>query len=76
MILKLIIKESGVIQADWAKRFGVSSSYLSDLLNGKKRPSLDLAFKIERETSGRVLASSWVDVFHAQPANKPREDAA
>jgi transcriptional regulator with XRE-family HTH domain len=76
MMLKLIIQESGVIQADWAKRFGVSSSYLSDLLNGKKRPSLDLAFKIERETSGRVLASSWVDVFPAQPVKKPRQDAA
>jgi len=31
------------------------------LENGKKKPSLDLAVRIERLTDGAVPASSWVE---------------
>ncbi|WP_299558675.1 helix-turn-helix transcriptional regulator [uncultured Sulfitobacter sp.] len=62
MMLKKFISQSDCNQAEWAKRIDVSASYLSDLLRGKKRPSLDLAFRIERATCGAVPASSWIEV--------------
>jgi DNA-binding transcriptional regulator YdaS (Cro superfamily) len=67
------IKSSGQNRSAWADRLGVSRSYLSDLLNGNKRPSLDLAVQIERATGGAVPATSWID----DPATQtPTEDAA
>ena len=54
------IKATGETQLIWAKRLGVSSPYLSDLIAGKKTPSLALAVRIEQETSGAVSVSSWV----------------
>jgi DNA-binding transcriptional regulator YdaS (Cro superfamily) len=50
----------GQRKGDFAKRIGVSSAYLSQLLSGKRTPSLEVAVKIERETGGAVLAASWV----------------
>jgi antitoxin component HigA of HigAB toxin-antitoxin module len=38
---------------------GLSRSYASELLNGKRRPSLDIAVKIERRFG--VPAAAWVD---------------
>ncbi|MBC7156376.1 MAG: helix-turn-helix transcriptional regulator [Rhodobacteraceae bacterium] len=54
------IRSSGQSQREWAARFGVSEPYLSDLLRGNRRPSLDLACRIERATGGAVPALSWV----------------
>lgn len=59
-MLKQHIKSSGERQTVWAERLGISAAYLSDLLNGKKLPSLVLAVQIERETGGAVPATSWV----------------
>jgi len=46
-------------QRDLAATFGISQPYLSLLLAGKKRPSLELAFRIDRATSGSVPVGSW-----------------
>lgn len=54
------IRESGANRAEWAKRLGISRSYLSDILNGHKTPSLELAAQIEELTSGKVMAAQWV----------------
>jgi plasmid maintenance system antidote protein VapI len=72
------IRSSGMTRSAWADRLKVSRSYLSDLLNGKKVPSLDLAVRIERATGGAVAASSWVPATGSQAAqNLPSaEDAA
>lgn len=67
------ITQSGLRPAIWASRFGISRGYLSDIMSGKKRPGLDLAFRIERETKGGVPASSWVS---ADGQSTPSEDAA
>ncbi len=77
------IHTSGQNRAAWADRLGISRSYLSDILNGNKIPSLELATKIERATAGAIMASSWI----AMPASAsdrlaeptpptPDEDAA
>ncbi|GAA6190872.1 helix-turn-helix transcriptional regulator [Phaeobacter sp. NW0010-22] len=55
------VDQSGETRAAWAKRLGVSRSYMSDLLNGNRIPSLELAAKIERLTAGKVTAVSWVE---------------
>ena len=42
-----------------AKAFEISQPYLSDLISGKKKPSLKLAGKIARATNGAVPMDSW-----------------
>jgi transcriptional regulator with XRE-family HTH domain len=59
-MLRQFIRNSGLTQTQWAERFGVTSSYLSVLLQGGRKPSLQLAVRIERETDGAVPATSWV----------------
>ena len=51
-------------QRDLAEAFCISQAHLSSLLSGKKRPSLDLAVRIERVTNGKVPAASWVVSEH------------
>lgn len=53
------ITSSGENRATWAGRLGVSRSYMSDLLNGKRQPSLDLALRIARLTGGAVPVECW-----------------
>lgn len=64
------ISTSGQNRASWADKLGISRSYLSDLLNGHKTPSLELAVAIERATGGHVPANSWV------PEPDAEDDAA
>ncbi len=43
-----------------AQAVGISQSYLSDIKNGNRVPSLRVAFAIEDATQGAVPARSWV----------------
>ena len=52
--------KAGLKRAESAQSFDISQSYLSELESGLKRPSLAVAFRIERRTRGEVPASSWV----------------
>lgn len=74
-MLREHIKSSGESQTVWAERLGIARSYLSDLLNGNKVPSLDLAVRIQRATGGAVPADSWI-ALPAAPVTTPEEDAA
>lgn len=70
------ITRSGLSRAAWAAKIGISRSYLSDLLNGKKDPSLRVAVDIERLTAGAVPASSWMPEADGQsPASTPSDAA-
>lgn len=44
---------------DLAEAFGISQPHLSLLIAGKKRPSLDLAIRIEQVSKGAIPAISW-----------------
>lgn len=46
-------------QAAVAARVGVSPSYISDLLCGRRVPSLDVALRISAATDGAVPLRSW-----------------
>jgi DNA-binding transcriptional regulator YdaS (Cro superfamily) len=76
-MLKEIIDNSGQTQTAWAALLGISKGYLSDIVNGNRVPSLEVAVAIERATKGAVLAASWVPepVVDAL-APTPSEDAA
>lgn len=69
-MLAQIITASGLSRTAWAEKLGISKSYLSDILNWNRTPSLELAVRIERLTSGAVPCTSWVD------ESAPKEDAA
>lgn len=61
------IARSGKTRSQFAEELGVGRPYLSMLESGKKRPSLELAIRIERLTGGAVPASSWVDCLAPNP---------
>ena len=48
-------------QRTLAAALGISRPYLSLLVAGKKRPSLELAVRIERLSQGNVPVTSWTD---------------
>lgn len=60
MLLKQTIQESSLTPAQWAIRLGISRPHMSTLMSGKRKPSLDLAVRIERATNGAVPAESWI----------------
>lgn len=60
-MLAKFISESGKNRSAWAVMLGISRSYLSEILSGNRRPSLELAVSIERKTNGAVPASSWIE---------------
>ena len=47
MMIKPELEERGITQKDFAKMLGVQASHLSEVLNGKRAISKDLAVKIE-----------------------------
>jgi transcriptional regulator with XRE-family HTH domain len=70
------IDHSNENRSAWAERLGISRSYLSDLLNRKKTPSLELAVRIQNLTGGAVPASSWIDAMPAAEAGAAKADPA
>ena len=65
------INNSGETQTAWAGRLGISKSHLSEIIGGKKLPSLELAGRIEHESGGAVPMTSWV----LQQSQEPVEAA-
>ena len=49
-----------VSQAEWARRIKVTRGYLCQLRDGNKTPSIDVAYRIERVTGGKVKMCDWV----------------
>ena len=47
MMIKPELEERGITQKDFAKMLGVQASHLSEVLNGKRALTTDLAVKIE-----------------------------
>jgi len=60
MQLQEYIKICGIKKNFIAKELNISLSFLWKLLNGLSAPSVDLAFKIEKMTNGRVKAKDWI----------------
>ncbi len=58
--LEEYLEHHNVLQSEFAARLGINQSMVSRLVNMIAAPSLQLAFRIERETGGEVTAASWV----------------
>lgn len=59
-ILKKYRQDAAILQEDFAKLVGVSQGAISKIECGETKPSLDLAFTIQRVTNGAVPAESWI----------------
>ena len=58
--LRAHLTAAQIKQGDFAQRIGISRTYLNEIVCGKKLPTLEIAFAIQRETGGAVEASSWL----------------
>lgn len=47
---------------EWADDIGISRSYLIALVEGERTPSISVAKKIERATSGNVSVRDWPNI--------------
>lgn len=54
------LSDTNTSQRAFAELIGCSPSYLSEIMSGRKRPGMDLAFKIHRATGGKVTVESWM----------------
>ena len=57
MLLSDYLVLGRITRAAFARTLGTSKGYLSDIINGKRRASLDMALKIQAETKGAVTPS-------------------
>lgn len=51
----------GTSRKDWSKRLGLSNSYLSEILNGRKTPSISVIRQIAEKTDGAVPPAAWFE---------------
>ncbi|WP_322889328.1 MULTISPECIES: helix-turn-helix transcriptional regulator [unclassified Yoonia] len=71
------LRERQISQRAFARSVGVDPSIISRLVGRTMRPSLDLAVAIERQTSGSIMAASWIEAETAGVEGaQTQEDAA
>ena len=46
---------------EWAQTVGITDSYACHLRKGRKRPSIEVALRIERATEGAVPVAAWAE---------------
>ena len=57
--LKQYLEDTNTPARRFARVVGMSPSYASEIINGKKTPGLKLALDIKRATGGAVLPESF-----------------
>ena len=79
MMIKPELAERGISQKDFAKMLDVQASHLSEVLNGKRAPTKDLAVKIENAIGlpAKILLSAQtqyeLESINAQIDDKEQE---
>lgn len=58
--LKAHLTRTKTRQLEFARSLGISQSYVSEMLSGKRTPSLAMAGRIASATKGRVPVSAWI----------------
>lgn len=82
MMIKPELKERGISQKDFATMIGVQASHLSEVLNGKRALTTDLAVKIESAIGlpAKVLLSAQtqyeLESANAATSSKEKETIA
>ena len=64
------LKLAGMTARGFAASLGISQPFMSEINSGKKMPNLDLAYAIQKATSGAVPCDYWPS------SNGPRQLAA
>ena len=59
MTLREYLQFHNLRQRELARRWGMPESTLSDILSGRRSPSLETARKIKRLTDGAVPLEAW-----------------
>lgn len=62
MDLKEFMQTTGWTLQKIADKSGYHKSYVSNLVNGKKRPSLDAMEKFAEITRGAVMPNDWMEL--------------
>ena len=75
MMIKPELEERGISQKDFAKMLGVQASHLSEVLNGKRAPTKDLAVKIEGAIGlpAKILLSAQTQ-YDLESVSTPLDD--
>ena len=74
LTLSEYLRTTGISQRRFARRIGASTSYVCELVSGRKTPGLALASRIERATGGQVTAVSFVREDRISPTDVRQED--
>lgn len=61
-MLKEYLTNSRQTQSSFAEHIGITRAYLSEIIAGKKVPSLAVAFAIASATDGQVPVEAWRSV--------------
>ncbi len=75
MMIKPELEERGISQKEFATMLGVQASHLSEVLNGKRALTTDMAIKIESAIGlpARVLLSAQTQ-YDLESTNVPIDD--
>ena len=75
MMIKPELEERGISQKDFAKMLGVQASHLSEVLNGKRALTKDLAVKIEGAIGlpAKMLLSAQTE-YDLESVSAPLDD--
>lgn len=65
--LKSWIVAAKISKAEMARRVEYDKANFHRILEGALRPSIDLAFRIERETGGTIPMTAWASLKSPQP---------
>ncbi len=74
MDLKEYLDVHRITYKEFSERLGINRQSLQNVVYGNKKPSLDLAIKIEELTKGQItpreLLKNFNDVFKTKPKRK------
>ena len=56
------MRRKGISRTGLARSLHVGKSFVTFLLQGERRPSLDTAARIERLTGGAIMAAEWAEI--------------
>ena len=75
MMIKPELEERGISQKDFAQMLGVQASHLSEVLNGKRALTKDLAVKIEAAIGlpAKILLSAQTQ-YNLESTNAPLDE--
>ncbi len=72
MNVKKYLDEKRLTYREFAEKLGVSAQYLQNIAYGKRKPSLDLAVKIEELSNGKLTPRDLLHFFNNPPKKKPK----